>query len=122
MFTTKCVALAFIGSAAAFSPTMQVSAGRRAAIQGAGAAAIAAPLLRPTEAEAATKYAGKMYANPLAPVITFFDARGGCNREGTEYKGDKANDQEDVMCVKLQMARVSASSADQVLAGVLGQF
>ena len=56
MFTTKALALAFIGSAAAFNPVMQMSTGRRAAIAGAGAAAVAAPLLRSTPAEAAIKF------------------------------------------------------------------
>jgi hypothetical protein len=46
------VALAAIGSAAAFSPMMSVAPSRRAAISGAGAALVAAPLLRPTEAHA----------------------------------------------------------------------
>jgi len=119
---TKFAALAFIGSAVAFNPMMSVSTGRRAAISGAGAAAIAAPLLRPSEAEAANGFPGKMRANPPAPVITFFDARAGCSRESTEYKGNKASSQDDYMCVKLQMAKLTGNSADTVLAGVLGQF
>mmetsp|Transcript_4689 Transcript_4689/g.10360 ORF Transcript_4689/g.10360 Transcript_4689/m.10360 type:complete len:165 (+) Transcript_4689:152-646(+) len=121
MFTTKCVALAFIGSAAAFNPAMQLSAGRRAAIAGAGAAAVAAPLLRPTEADAAV-YPGSMKGNPQAPFLTFFDARAGCNRGGSEYKGEKSNSPDDDMCVKLQMKTVSASPADNVLASVLNQL
>ena len=119
---TKCAVLAFIGSAVAFSPQMSVSTGRRAAISGAGAAAIAAPLLRPDSAEAANGFPGKMQANPKAPVITFFDARAGCSRESTEYKGAKTSSEDDYMCVKLQMAKLTGDSAQNVLAGVLGQF
>jgi len=52
VFSVKLVALAAIGSAAAFSPMMSVAPSRRAAISGAGAALVAAPLLRPTEAHA----------------------------------------------------------------------
>ena len=59
----RVLALAFIGSAAAFNPVMQMSTGRRAAIAGTGAAAVAAPLLRPTEADAAA-LPGKMKASP----------------------------------------------------------
>ena len=55
---------------------MQMSAGstsRRAAIQGAGAAAIAAPLLRPSEAEAkATPTKQPLYA----PVLEILDHEG----------------------------------------------
>jgi len=121
MYTTKFVALAFLGTAAAFNPMMQMSTGRRTAIQGAGAAAVAAPLLRP-ESAAAEKYPGKMVANPPAPVISFFDARGGCSRGGTEYKGAKNGKIEDDMCVKLVMSRISAGNADAVLESVLGQL
>ena len=119
MFTTKCAALAFIGTAAAFSPMMSVSTGRRAAIQGAAGAAIAAPLLRPTEAEAAGKFA----ANGAAPVISLLDHRG-CSRQGTEYKGPKANDQEDEQCVILRMVKVGPGEAGaaRFLSGVLGEF
>ena len=77
MYTTKFVALAFLGTAAAFNPMMQMSTGRRAAIQGAGAAAIAAPLLRPEGAEAA--FPGKITTNTQAPYITILDHRG-CSR------------------------------------------
>ena len=84
MLATKIAALACLGTAAAFNPSMQMSTGRRTAIQGAGAAAIAAPLLRPPDAEA------KVYGNisgQYVPMITLFDARGGCSRGGSEYKG-----------------------------------
>ena len=116
MYTTKFVALAFVGTAAAFNPMMQMSTGRRAAIQGAGAAAIAAPLLRSEGASAAMK------KDSVAPVITLFDARGGCSRGGTEYKGAKNGKIEDDMCVKLVMSRISAGNADAVLESVLGQL
>ena len=116
MYTTKFVALAFVGTAAAFNPMMQMSTGRRAAIQGAGAAAIAAPLLRSEGASAAMK------KDSVAPVITLFDARGGCSRGGTEYKGAKNGKIEDDMCVKLVMSRISAGNADAVLENVLGQL
>ena len=114
MYTTKFVALAFVGTAAAFNPMMQMSTGRRAAIQGAGAAAIAAPLLRSEGASAAMK------KDSVAPVITLFDARGGCSRGGSEYKGAKAGSKDDDMCVKLQMSKISNGNADAILANVLG--
>ena len=121
MYTTKFVALAFVGTAAAFNPMMQMSTGRRAAIQGAGAAAIAAPLLRPEGAEAA--FAGKMVANPNAPVITILDHRG-CNRVSTEYKGPRANAMEDEQVVFLKMKNVNPGEAGAAafLRGVLGSF
>jgi hypothetical protein len=128
MFTTKCVALAFIGTAAAFNPMMSVSTGRRAAIQGAAGAAIVAPLLRPTEAEAAvagqkSKYPGNMVGNPSAPVITVMDHRG-CKRTNTEYKGVKALDENDEQCIVLKMQKVGPGEAGAVkfLGNVLGQL
>jgi hypothetical protein len=116
MYTTKFVALAFIGSAAAFNPVMQMSTGRRAAIQGAGAAAIAAPLLRSSPASAAMK------KDNNAPIVTVFDARKGCTAKADQYTGAKANSDDDKMCVKVQMSKVVAGNADAVLAGVLGQL
>jgi hypothetical protein len=121
MYTTKFVALAFLGTAAAFNPMMQMSTGRRAAIQGAGAAAIAAPLLRPEGAEAA--FPGKMTTNPPAPYITILDHRG-CSRYSAEYKGPRANAMEDEQCVKLE-SKITAVSTDEAAAflrGVLGSF
>ena len=121
MYTTKFVALAFVGTAAAFNPMMQMSTGRRAAIQGAGAAAIAAPLLRPEGAEAA--FPGNMVAGPLAPVITLLDHRG-CNRVSNEYKGPRANAQEDEQVVFLKMQKVNPgeAAAAKFLAQVVGEF
>ena len=121
MYTTKFVSLAFVGTAAAFNPMMQMSTGRRAAIQGAGAAAIAAPLLRPEGAEAA--FPGKMTTNPPAPYITILDHRG-CSRYSTEYTGPRANAMEDEQCVKLE-SKITAVSTDEAAAflrGVLGSF
>jgi hypothetical protein len=121
MYTTKFVALAFLGTAAAFNPMMQMSTGRRAAIQGAGAAAIAAPLLRPEGAEAA--FPGKITTNPPAPYITILDHRG-CSRYSTEYTGPRANAMEDEQCVKLE-SKITAVSTDEAAAflrGVLGSF
>ena len=121
MYTTKFVALAFVGTAAAFNPMMQMSTGRRAAIQGAGAAAIAAPLLRPEGAEAA--FPGKITTNPPAPYITILDHRG-CSRYSTEYKGPRANAMEDEQVVFLKMKNVNPGEAGAAafLRGVLGSF
>ena len=121
MYATKFAALAFLGTAAAFNPMMQMSTGRRAAIQGAGAAAIAAPLLRPEGAEAA--FPGKITTNPPAPYITILDHRG-CSRYSTEYTGPRANAMEDEQCVKLE-SKITAVSTDEAAAflrGVLGSF
>jgi len=122
MYTTKFVALAFVGTAAAFNPMMQMSTGRRAAIQGAAAAGIAAPLLRPEGAEA-KGFPGNMVGNPSAPVITLLDHRG-CNRVSNEYKGPRANAQEDEQVVYLKMkdVRPTKEATDRFVAGVLGQL
>ena len=112
MFSMKLVALAFVGTAAAFNPIMQMTAGRRVAIQGAGAAAVAAPFLRPAESDAAVvKYEGNMRKNPLAPVVTLLDHRG-CNRASKEYKGEKAGDIEDEMIVILKMENVAPGKVE----------
>jgi hypothetical protein len=123
MYATKFAALAFLGTAAAFNPMMQMSTGRRAAIQGAGAAAVAAPLLRPEGAEAATKYPGSMTSPPFGPVITIMDHRG-CNRVSKEYTGEKANDMEDeqVVVLKMDKCTVSATEAAEFTSQQLGQF
>ena len=122
MYTTKLVALAFLGTAAAFNPMMQMSTGRRAAIQGAAAAGIAAPLLRPEAAEA-KGFPGNMVGNPSAPVITLLDHRG-CNRVSNEYKGPRANAQEDEQVVFLKMQKVNPgeAAAAKFLAQVVGEF
>ena len=102
----KTVALALVGSAAAFSPLMSMETGRRQVVQAGAAAAVAAPLLRGTPAEA------KMDKSGRAPVITIFDHRG-CNRGGPnkEYTGAKSNDKDDEMCVKVQSNKIAASEA-----------
>ena len=97
---------AVIASAAAFSPMMSMETGRRQVVQAGAAAAVAAPLLRGTPAEA------KMDKSGRAPVITIFDHRG-CNRGGPnkEYTGAKSNDKDDEMCVKVQSNKIAASEA-----------
>ena len=98
--------LALAGSAAAFSPMMSMETGRRQVVQAGAAAAVAAPLLRGSPAEA------KMDKSGRAPVITILDHRG-CNRGGPnkEYTGAKANSQDDEMCVKVQSVKIAASDA-----------
>ena len=49
---SRSVALALVGSAAAFSPMMSMDLGRRSIVQAGAASAVAAPLLRPQEAQA----------------------------------------------------------------------
>ena len=97
---------ALVASAAAFSPMMSMETGRRQVVQAGAAAAVAAPLLRGTPAEA------KMDKSGRAPVITIFDHRG-CNRGGPnkEYTGAKSNDKDDEMCVKVQSNKIAASEA-----------
>jgi len=46
----------------------------------------------------------------------------GCERIGSEYKGAKANSDDDKMCVKVQMSKVVPGNADAVLLGVLGSL
>ena len=48
----RTVALALVGSAAAFSPMMSMDMGRRQVVQAGAAAAVAAPLLRANPASA----------------------------------------------------------------------
>jgi len=71
-----CAVLALAGSAAAFAPTMSLSANRRQVVQGGAAAAVAAPLLRSSPAGAASfdNFPGR------APVISVLDHRG-CPRK-----------------------------------------
>merc|ERR1712127_402616 len=85
---------------------MSMETGRRQVVQAGAAAAVAAPLLRGTPAEA------KMDKSGRAPVITIFDHRG-CNRGGPnkEYTGAKSNDKDDEMCVKVQSNKIAASEA-----------
>jgi hypothetical protein len=69
-----CAVLALAGSAAAYAPTMSLSANRRGVVQGAAAAAVVAPLLRPNAAGAEGDFASR------APGITIMDHRG-CPRK-----------------------------------------
>ena len=77
-----CAVLALAGSAAAFAPTMSLSANRRQVVQGGAAAAVAAPLLRSSPAGAATfdNFPGR------APVISILDHRG-CSRKVSPAPG-----------------------------------
>eukprot|EP00281_Chroomonas_sp_CCMP1168_P023733 CAMPEP_0206234504 /NCGR_PEP_ID=MMETSP0047_2-20121206/12629_1 /ASSEMBLY_ACC=CAM_ASM_000192 /TAXON_ID=195065 /ORGANISM="Chroomonas mesostigmatica_cf, Strain CCMP1168" /LENGTH=120 /DNA_ID=CAMNT_0053658601 /DNA_START=20 /DNA_END=382 /DNA_ORIENTATION=+ len=115
----KTVAFAaLVGSASAYvAPTMMASANRRQVIQTAGAAAIAAPLLRPNGASASDPQL-------LAPVVTILDHRT-CTRIGKEYKGELSGRAEDDQCVvKVQMQKVAVSdkTAADVLQQVLGDL
>lgn len=77
---------------------------RRDALVGAGAAAVAAPLLRPAAA-------GAKVDNLAAPYIYIFDGRG-CPRVNKEYQGKSANgDEEDLMSVKVELKPVKVSEA-----------
>nr|AHH29974.1 phycoerythrin alpha subunit [Chroomonas mesostigmatica] len=102
MLAKACAVLALAGSAAAFAPTMSLSANRRDVIAGAGAAAVVAPLLRPEAAVAKDKYL-------RAPVITIFDARGCKEHANREYDGPKSNDENDEMCVKVRMEKIAVA-------------
>eukprot|EP00283_Hemiselmis_rufescens_P006632 CAMPEP_0173433894 /NCGR_PEP_ID=MMETSP1357-20121228/11160_1 /TAXON_ID=77926 /ORGANISM="Hemiselmis rufescens, Strain PCC563" /LENGTH=133 /DNA_ID=CAMNT_0014398639 /DNA_START=89 /DNA_END=490 /DNA_ORIENTATION=- len=88
---------------------------RREIVQGAGAAAVAAPLLRPDQADAA--FFGKASGGPrkplTAPVILVLDHRG-CseNSKHKEYKGKAANDMNDEMCVVVRQKVISVADSD----------
>eukprot|EP00802_Teleaulax_amphioxeia_P014331 Tamp_14394.p1 GENE.Tamp_14394~~Tamp_14394.p1 ORF type:complete len:151 (-),score=33.08 Tamp_14394:1181-1633(-) len=99
-----CAVLALAGSAAAFAPTMSLSANRRQVVQGGAAAAVAAPLLRSSPAGAASfdNFPGR------APVISVLDHRG-CPRKGTEYQGQRSGDQDDEMCVIVRNPEIKVS-------------
>ena len=81
------------------------TASRRDVLVGAGAAAVAAPLLRPAAAEAKVD-------NLAAPYIYIFDGRG-CprlnNKNGKEYNGRYNGEEEDQMSVKVELKPVSVS-------------
>ena len=51
-----------------------------------------------------------------APVITVFDHRG-CKRgtKDSEYKGVKVGTKDDEMCIKVQVAKITALNAESVL-------
>jgi hypothetical protein len=116
MIGRTTVVLALAGSAVAFSPMMSMDMGRRQLVQTAGAAAVAAPLLRANPA------AAKAPMDAQAPKIQVFDHRG-CQRGGPnkEYKGAPSGDSDDEMCVGVAMSKVSVSdvSASKFLAQVI---
>uniref|UniRef100_A0A7S0Z6P5 Phycoerythrin alpha chain domain-containing protein n=1 Tax=Hemiselmis tepida TaxID=464990 RepID=A0A7S0Z6P5_9CRYP len=111
----NAVLCAVIGSAAAFSPSMVAGPGRREVVQGAGAAAVVAPLLRPAEADAA--FFGKASGGPrkplTAPVISILDHRG-CseNSKHQEYKGKASSDENDEMCIVVRQQKISVAESD----------
>jgi hypothetical protein len=101
--TTAVVCLA--GSAAAFAPMMSMDIDRRTVVQTGVAGAVAAPLLRASEAQAAplgSRFSFPYDKAPKTPVITVFDHRG-CNRgsENKEYRGKLTEGQDDEMLVKV---------------------
>jgi hypothetical protein len=79
---------------------------RRQVVQAGAAAAVAAPLVQGTPAQAG------MDRSARAPVITIFDHRG-CQRgaDNTEYTGVMVGDQDDEMCVKVESLKVNVSDA-----------
>ncbi len=97
---------------------MSLSANRREVIAGAGAAAVVAPMLRPTAAQAQDPQL-------LAPIITVMDHRT-CARPAkkTEYQGERTGGPDDQMCVKVVMGKVNISDkkASDVLQQVLGDL
>merc|ERR1712166_1163604 len=119
--TTAVLALA--GSAAAFSPMMSMDMGRRDVLRTGAAAAIAAPLLRPSEASAdinvsdAGGWSGPNYGckHGTAPLITIFDHRG-CSRGGAEFSGKTTGDKNDEMMVKVGVGKVQLWDAEAFLA------
>lgn len=80
-------------------------ASRRDVLVGAGAAVVAAPILRPSKAEAKVD-------NLAAPFIYIFDGRG-CdrlnNKLGKEYNGRYNGDEEDKMSIKVELKPVAVS-------------
>jgi hypothetical protein len=116
---SRCAAVvALAGSAAAFSPMMSMDLGRREIVQAGAAAAAAAPLLRPTEAEARGNLglqSGAVAASRFsrqtgyAPIITVFDHRGCTAHQNKEYRGPKSGDEDDEMLVKVKMDRIPIS-------------
>lgn len=108
--------LAVAGSASAFAPMMSMSdMGRREIVQAGAATAVAAPLLRPSKAEAEFVKAGKINkaenGGGKAPIITIFDHRGCTAHANAEYKGKFTFGQDDEMCVKVQMQSIPRSNA-----------
>ena len=102
----RTVALALVGSAAAFSPMMSMDMGRRQVVQAAGTAAVAAPMLRANPASAG------MDKSARAPSITVLDHRGCTAHDNTEYTGAKANSEDDEMCVVVRNPKVAISQSE----------
>jgi hypothetical protein len=97
---------ALVASAAAFSPMMSMETGRRQVIQAGAAAAVAAPLLRANPASAG------MDKSARAPSITVLDHRGCTAHDNKEYTGEKANSQDDEMCVVVRNPKVTVSQSE----------
>eukprot|EP00961_Rhodomonas_salina_P134611 1810742-Rhodomonas_salina.3 len=104
MMAKALASLAIIGSAAAYAPMMSMDMGRRQVVQAGTAAAAVAPFLQGQAAGASMDKSAK------APVITVFDHRG-CSRAPKEYTGSKAGDQDDEMCVKVALSKVTVPEA-----------
>jgi hypothetical protein len=102
----RTVALALVGSAAAFSPMMSMDMGRRQVVQAGAAAAVAAPLLRANPASAGMDKSAK------APAITIMDHRGCTAHANKEYTGPAANAIEDEMCVVVRNPKVTVSELE----------
>ena len=135
MFSTKFAALAFIASAAAYGG---VSTGKDA-LAGPSVVSKAAisPAWRPPKSKAPlnredsfdapkkdTNFRPKILSEKtsLAPMITLFDARNGCDRKNAEYRGKKSNDEDDKMCVKISMQKIAPGNAPAVLLNLLGSI
>ena len=119
MLARTATVAALCASATAFSPMMSMDLGRRQVVQTGAAAAAAAPLLRPSDANALTtsqkgKFCAQGAANgscDAAPVITIFDHRGCTAHDNTDYKGKKSGDQDDEMLVKVELLKIKASES-----------
>ena len=119
MIARTATVAALCASATAFSPMMSMDLGRRQVVQTGAAAAAAAPLLRPSDANALTtsqkgKFCAQGAANgscDAAPVITIFDHRGCTAHDNTDYKGKKSGDQDDEMLVKVELLKIKASES-----------
>eukprot|EP00283_Hemiselmis_rufescens_P010275 CAMPEP_0173436538 /NCGR_PEP_ID=MMETSP1357-20121228/16349_1 /TAXON_ID=77926 /ORGANISM="Hemiselmis rufescens, Strain PCC563" /LENGTH=119 /DNA_ID=CAMNT_0014401627 /DNA_START=22 /DNA_END=381 /DNA_ORIENTATION=+ len=101
-------ALALIGSAAAFNAPTMVT--RRDAVVTGGAAAVVAPLLKPSEASAARVPNGKFLK---APIVEVFDERDGCAGAPAK-KGNRFGRGDRDMCIKVSMKEIGLSTANAV--------
>lgn len=112
---------------------MSMDMGRRQAVQAAGAAVVAAPLLRPEAAsargsdgketgafaaDAYSKYQ-KGYPRNIAPIIEVFEELG-CSRPKTDYKGPLDGTYNDNLCIKVKGRAIAADirKAEAVFAKV----